>query len=89
MQPPPPESSSRGSWAPTGQARKSDSSLGVAAQGSRALPGSQGHEISSSEQVGAKNSLPLQTCRFQIAEFCGLGYCRGGALALGISPDHS
>lgn len=49
-------------------ARKSDSSLGVAAQGSKALPGSQGHEISSSEQAGTENSLPLQTCCLWTAE---------------------
>ena len=49
-------------------ARKSDSSLGVAAWGSKALPGSRGHEISSSEQARAKNS-----CRCKLAAF---GQCR-------------
>lgn len=49
--------------------KKSDSSLGVAAQGNRALPGSQGHEISSSEQAEAKNSLPMQTRCFLRVEF--------------------
>lgn len=62
--------------------RKSDSSLGVAARGSKALPGSQGHEISSSEQAGSKNSLPLRTCCPRIDNFCGLGCCRGGSLTL-------
>lgn len=62
--------------------RKSDSSLGVAAQGSKALPGSQGHEISSSEQAEANNSLPLQTCCSRRAKFCGLGCRRGGTLTL-------
>lgn len=64
---------SGGSWAPAGPS-KSDSGPGVAAQGSRALPGSHGHEISSSEQAGTENSSG-QTCHFPIAKLPGLGGC--------------
>lgn len=60
----------------------------MAARGSKALPGSQGHEISSREQAGAKNSLLLQTCCLLIAELSGLG-CSREATFPGISQEGS
>lgn len=61
---PPPQEHSGGSWAPAGR-EKAAQAWGVAARGSKALPGSQEHEISSSEQAGAKNSF----CHCKLAAF--------------------